>query len=273
MVTAAMVKKLREKTGAGIMVAKKALTENGGDIDASIDWLRAKGMAAAAKKSGRATAEGLVVARVGEGEGVIVEVNSETDFVARNSDFVDFVEKVAEVALTVDDLDALNSARFGSSTVADALTEMIARLGENLVIRRMERISGSSIASYIHNSVRPGVGRIGVLVALDGSDNALGRQVAMHVAGMRPVSISEDDMPSDQVERERQVLASKAEDTGKPDFVVKKIIEGGLRKFFAESTLINQKFVLNPDVTVGAALRESGSEVTGFHRFEVGEGM
>ena len=270
-VSAAMVKELRNMTGAGIMDAKKALVESGGEIDAAIDWLRTKGIAKAARKSGRATGEGQICVLVANGAGVAVEVNSETDFVARNKEFCSFARQVAAVAITVDDVQELMAADLGEGTVADALAAQIAALGENMAIRRMRKAEGASVASYVHNQTENGIGKIGALVSLEGEDNGIGRQIAMHVAATNPISLSEEDAPADRVTRERQVLAEIAKSTGKPEAILQKIVDGGMRKFFATETLLNQKFVINPDVTVGQAAKDAGVTIKGFVFMKVGD--
>ncbi len=272
-ITAGMVKELREMTGVGMMDAKKALTEVSGDMSAAVDLLRTKGLAKAAKKSGRTAAEGLVGIAIDGGTGVAVEVNSETDFVAKNPEFQAMVAAIAQAALKVDDLDALLKADLGGKSVADTVTEKIATIGENMAVRRMARVSGEKVAAYVHNAVADGLGRIGVLVALKGGDEAIGKQVAMHVAATNPASLSEADLDQAVVEREKQVLAAQARESGKPEAVIEKMIVGRLNKFYEEVTLLKQKFVINPDVTVGAAASDAGAEVTGFARLAVGEGI
>ena len=271
-ISAAMVKELRTMTGAGIMDAKKALVETGGEIEAAVDWLRAKGIAKAAKKSGRATGEGQIGVGVDGGAGALVEVNSETDFVARNSTFCEFVRQVARSAVASENLESLLSAALGEQSVADALSAQIAALGENMTISRMKRITGENLASYVHNQTEPGVGKIGVLVAFDGKDNGIGRQVAMHVAATNPISLSEHDAPAERIDRERQVLAEIAKSTGKPPAIIEKIVDGGMRKFFQTETLLNQKFVINPEQTVKQAADEAGVTIRGFAFMKVGEG-
>jgi len=272
-ITAAMVKELRDVSGAGMMDAKKALTETEGDMEAAIDWLRAKGLAKAAKKSGRTTAEGLVGVAVKGGVGVAVEVNSETDFVARNSDFQAIVRAIAEVATGVSDLEALKGAKLGEQTVEEAVTEKISTIGENLHLRRMVAVEGDTVASYVHNAVAENLGKIGVLVALKGVDNGIGKQIAMHVAATAPQSLSEADLDPAVIEREKAVLSEQARESGKPEAVIEKMIVGRMAKFFEEVTLLNQKFVINPDVTVGQAARDAGVEVIAFARLAVGEGV
>ena len=272
-ITAAMVKELRDSTGAGMMDAKKALTETGGNMDEAVDWLRTKGLAKAAKKSGRTAAEGLVAVHVDGGNGVAVEVNSETDFVAKNSEFQEMVGKIAYAAEGVDDVEALLAADLGGKSVADTLTDKIATIGENMSVRRMAKLSGDTVVSYVHNAATNGMGKIGVLVALSGGDETIGKQVAMHIAAVNPAALSEADMDPAVVEKEKQVQMDIARESGKPEQVIEKMIEGRMKKFVAESTLLNQAFVVNPDLTVEAAAKEAGATITGFVRLEVGEGI
>ncbi|WP_372802067.1 translation elongation factor Ts [Paracoccus seriniphilus] len=276
-ITAAMVKELREKTGAGMMDAKKALTENEGNMEAAVDWLRTKGLAKAAKKSGRVAAEGLVGVSVTDGKGVAVELNSETDFVAKNADFQQLVRDIADVALTTgDDIEVLKATNLNGRPVADVLTDAIARIGENMTLRRMHVLEGSTIVSYVHNAAAEGMGKIGVLVALNGPEDKakeIGRQIAMHIAATNPASLSAEDLDPALVEREKTVLTEQARESGKPDAVIEKMIEGRMKKFFEEVTLLGQKFVVNPDVTVADAAKEAGVEVTGYARVAVGEGI
>lgn len=272
-ITAALVKELRDVSGAGMMDAKKALTENNGDMDAAIDWLRTKGLATAAKKSNRTAAEGLVAVDVSDGTGVVIEVNSETDFVAKNQDFQNMVGSFAKCALSVSDLDSLNGTLIADKKVSEILTDKIATVGENMSLRRMAKLSGDTVASYIHNSVAPGMGKIGVLVALKGDNSDFAKQVAMHVAATNPASLSENDLSSDILSREKSILTEQARESGKPEQVIEKMIEGRLKKFLADVTLLGQNFVINPDLTVGKAAAEVGVEILGFLRFEVGEGI
>lgn len=272
-ITASMVKELRDTTGAGMMDAKKALTETDGDMEAAIDWLRTKGLATAAKKSGRTAAEGLVAVVVKDGKGVAVEVNSETDFVAKNGDFQAMVGKFADAALNVADVEALKAADLGGKTGEQTLTEAIATIGENMSLRRMASVEGETVVSYVHNAVTPGMGKIGVLVAMTGGDEAFGKQVAMHIAATNPASLSEDDLDPAVVEKEKTVQMDIARESGKPEAVIEKMIVGRMKKFMAEVTLVNQQFVVNPDLTVGKAAEEAGATITGFVRLEVGEGI
>lgn len=272
-ITAAQVKELREMTGAGMMDAKKALTENNGDMEAATDWLRTKGLAKAAKKSGRTAAEGLVAVTVAGGKGVAVEVNSETDFVAKNAEFQAMVKSIAEAATGVADVEALKAADIGGKSVEAVLTDKIATIGENMTLRRMESIEGETVVTYIHNAVTDGMGKIGVLVAMTGGDEAFGRQVAMHIAAANPAALNEDALDSAFVEKERQIQIDIARESGKPEQVIEKMIEGRMKKFLAENTLLGQAFVVNPDLTVEAAAKEAGATITGYIRMEVGEGI
>ena len=272
-ITAALVKELRDMTGAGMMDAKKALTETDGDMEAAVDWLRTKGLAKAAKKSGRTAAEGLVAVVVEGNTGVAVEVNSETDFVAKNAEFQTMVSNIANAALGVSDVEALTAADLGGKSVADTITDKIATIGENMSVRRMAKIEGETVVTYVHNAATDGMGKIGVLVAMTGGDEALGKQVAMHIAAVNPAALSEAELDPAVVEKEKQVQMDIARESGKPEQVIEKMIIGRMKKFMAEVTLLNQQFVVNPDLTVGAAAAEAGAEITGFVRLEVGEGI
>jgi len=273
-ITASQVKELREMTGAGMMDAKKALTETDGDMEAAIDWLRTKGLAKAAKKSGRTAAEGLVAVSVEGGKGVAVEVNSETDFVAKNAEFQEMVTAIANAAMSVGTVDELAATKLASGkTVADTITDKIATIGENMSLRRLAGVEGAQVVSYVHNAAAPGMGQIGVLVALSGENEAFGKQVAMHIAAANPASLSEADLDPAVVERERQVQIDIAKESGKPDNVIEKMIVGRMKKFLAEVTLVNQAFVIDPDKTVAQAATEAGVEITGYVRLEVGEGI
>jgi elongation factor Ts len=272
-ITAAMVKELRESTGAGMMDAKKALTETDGDMEAAVDWLRTKGLAKAAKKSGRTAAEGLVAVAVEGGKGVAVEVNSETDFVAKNGEFQSMVSGIAQTALGTSDIDALKATDMGGKPVETVVTDAIAKIGENMTLRRMASVEGATVVSYVHNAAADGMGKIGVLVALNGDNAAVGRQVAMHIAATNPAALDEASLDGAVVEKEKQVQIDIARESGKPEAVIEKMIEGRMKKFMAEITLVNQAFVINPDLTVGAAAKEAGVEITGFVRLEVGEGI
>jgi len=279
-ITAAMVKELRDTTGAGMMDAKKALTENDGNMEAAVDWLRTKGLAKAAKKADRIAAEGLVGVAVEGNKGVAVEVNSETDFVAKNADFQALVSGVTATALSVSDVDALNAATMDGKTVNDAMTAAIAKIGEKLSLRRMATIEGDTVAAYVHNAAADGLGKIGVLVALKGADNGIGKQLAMHIAATSPMSLGEADLDPAIVEREREVQTQKALEENataskpKPDAVIQNnIIPGRMKKFLEEVTLLGQKFVINPDITVEQAAKDAGVEIISFIRMGVGEGI
>lgn len=272
-ITAQMVKELRETTGAGMMDAKKALTETNGDMEAAVDWLRTKGLAQAAKKSGRIAAEGLVGVAVSGGTGVAVEVNSETDFVGKNEEFQQMVRAFTQAALTVSDVEALKAAEVNGKPVSEVLTDAIAKIGENMTLRRMVRVEGDQVVSYIHNAAAEGLGKIGVLVAIKGDNAAFGRQVAMHVAATSPASLSAADLDPALVDREKAVLTEQARESGKPEAVIEKMITGRMQKFLEEVTLLGQKFVINPDVTVAQAAKDAGVEITGFARVAVGEGI
>ena len=272
-ITASMVKELRDSTGAGMMDAKKALTETSGDMEAAVDWLRTKGLAKAAKKSGRTAAEGLIGTYVSNSIGVMIEVNSETDFVSKNSEFQEMVSDFSKAALNCSGLEELKEFNIDGANVSETLTNKIATIGENMTLRRMSKIEGKSVASYVHNSVADGLGKIGVLVSLNGPDNGIGKQIARHVAAANPASLSVDDLDPKIIEREKQVLSEQARESGKPEAVIEKMISGRMNKFFEEVTLLKQKFVMNPDITVAQAAEEAGVSVLGFYRLEVGEGI
>lgn len=272
-ITAALVKELRDSTGAGMMDAKKALTENDGDMEAAVDWLRTKGLAKAAKKSGRTAAEGLVAVAVSGGKGVAVEVNSETDFVAKNADFQKMVGGIAQVALNVADVDALKAADMDGKSVEQTVTDAVAIIGENMGVRRMASVEGASVVTYVHNAAATDMGNIGVLVALSGENEAFGRQVAMHIAATNPAALTEADLDQAVVDKEKQVQMDIARESGKPEAVIEKMIIGRMKKYMSEVTLVNQSFVVNPDVTVGEAAKEAGVEITGYVRLEKGEGI
>ena len=268
-----MVKELRETTGAGMMDAKKALTETNGDFEAAIDWLRTKGLAKAAKKSSRVAAEGLVAVAISDGKGVAVEVNSETDFVAKNSDFQEMVKAIANAALDVSNTDQLAEASINGKKVSDTLTDNIAKIGENMTLRRMEAIEAERVVAYVHNSAAQDMGQIGVLVAINGENTEFARQVAMHVAAANPQALSSAELEQSVVEREKNILTEQARESGKPEQVIEKMIQGRMKKFLAEVTLLGQDFVINPDLTVEAAAREAGVEIVSYVRMAVGEGI
>ncbi|MGH6673254.1 MAG: translation elongation factor Ts [Xanthobacteraceae bacterium] len=286
-ITASMVKDLREKTGAGMMDCKGALTETGGDIEAAVDWLRKKGLSKAAKKADRVAAEGLVGSALNAGKGVLVEVNSETDFVARNELFQGLVKMIANVALDVGaDVQKILAARIGDRTTADAVAETIAKIGENMTLRRAAELSVGQgvVANYLHNSPGEGLGRIGVIVALESAGKteelkAIGRQVAMHVASANPQAVEPAGLSAVAIERERNVLAEKAKASGKPANVVDKIVESGLKTFYKEVCLLDQPFIFDDKKSVAQALKEAEGKVGapikigGFVRLVLGEGV
>ena len=279
-VTAQMVKELRDSTGAGMMDAKKALVETNGDMEAAVDWLRTKGLAKAAKKADRVAAEGLVGVAVSGGRGVAIEINSETDFVAKNADFQKLVRGVTSVAVRVADVEALKAADLDGQPVQTVIQEAVATIGENLNLRRMASVEGDHVAHYVHNSAADGMGRIGVLVAVQGTDAGFAKQVAMHIAATNPLALSEADLDPVVVERELAVQTSKALEENaasakpKPDAVIQNnIIPGRMKKFLEENTLLGQKFVMNPDITVGEAAKQAGVTISGFVRLGVGEGI
>ena len=279
-VTAQMVKELRDSTGAGMMDAKKALVETEGNMEAAVDWLRTKGLAKAAKKADRVAAEGLVGVAVEGTRGVAVEVNSETDVVAKNGDFQHLVRGITQTALRCADVEALRAADLNGVPVATAIAETVAVIGENMTLRRMESVEGDHVASYVHNAAADGMGRIGVLVAVKGTDNGIAKQIAMHVAATNPMALSEADLDPAVVERELAVQTQKAMEENavsakpKPDAVLQNnIIPGRMRKFIAESTLMGQMFVMNPEITVAQAAKDAGVEVIAFVRMAVGEGI
>ena len=272
-ITAAMVKELREKSGAGMMDAKKALTENDGDLEVSMDWLRTKGLAKAAKKSSRTAAEGLVAVAVSGGKGVAVEVNSETDFVGKNADFQAMVSKIADAALGAGSVEALATTDVDGKPVSELITDAIAKIGENMSLRRMSTVSADCVVSYVHNSVADGMGKIGVLVGMSAGNESFGKQVAMHIAAAHPTALNEASLDPVVVEKEKQVQMDIARESGKPEAVIEKMIVGRMKKFMAESTLIGQAFVVNPDLTVAQAAEEAGVQITDFVRLEVGEGI
>jgi elongation factor Ts len=288
-ISAAMVKDLREQTGAGMMDCKAALTETSGDIEAAVDWLRKKGLSKAAKKAGRVAAEGLVAVLVQGNKSVAVEVNSETDFVARNPEFQDLVSGIAEVALTVGtDVEAIKAAAFaGEGTVADKISATVAKIGEHMSLRRAQTLSvgQGSLSTYVHNPVVPNKGRIGVIVALESTGgNAeklaeLGRQIAMHVASSNPIAVDAAGIDAATVEREKSILADKYREQGKPEAAIAKIVESGIKTYFKEVTLLEQPFIFEPSKSVGQAIKESEGaaggpiKVAGFIRYALGEGI
>lgn len=288
-ITASLVKELREKTGAGMMDCKKALNETQGDLEGAVDWLRKKGLAAAAKKSGRVAAEGLVAVATAGTKGAVVEVNAETDFVARNDKFQAFAAKSAELALaTGGDVEALKAAAYPgtSHTAQDELTSLIATVGENMNLRRSVTLSVSAgvVVSYVHSAIAPGLGKIGVLVALESTGDAakladLGKQIAMHIAAARPDALDIADVDSSSLERERNVLAEQARASGKPEAIIEKMVEGRVRKYYEEVCLLEQTYVIDGETKVRTVVENAAKDigapvkVTAFTRFALGEGI
>jgi elongation factor Ts len=287
-ISAALVKQLREMTGAGLMDCKKALTENNGDLEAAADWLRAKGILKAAKKADRVAAEGLVGLVVSGTSAAVVEVNSETDFVARNPEFQQAVRVIADTALKNggDPEKTLHAAAPAGGTVGEMLVGLVAKIGENMTLRRAAALSVSDgvVAPYVHNTAADGMGKIGVLVALESTGDKsrlmdLGRKVAMHVASAKPLAATTAELDPKVVEKEKQILTEQAKESGKPANVIEKMVEGRIRKFYQESVLVEQAFVMDPDVTVGGFIEKHAKEfgvpvkLKGFVRYEVGEGI
>jgi len=287
-VTAGMVKELRDKTGAGMMDCKSALTETSGDLEAAVDWLRAKGLSKAAKKAGRVAAEGLIGVATAKDRAVMVEVNSETDFVARNAEFQKLVAGVAQAALGTDgSLAAVNAAKMpDGAKVEDAIKAAVATIGENMTLRRAAMISvpSGSVATYVHGAVAPGLGKIGVIVGFKSAGDAnklaaIGRQVAMHVAAANPLAVRVEELDRDVVARERGVYAEQARESGKPEAIIEKMVEGRIRKFYEEVVLLSQAFVVDTEKTVAQALKAAEAdvggpiEVTKFEVFRLGEGV
>lgn len=287
-ITASLVKDLRQKTGAGMMDCKKALTEVDGDLEQAVDWLRKQGLAAAAKKAGRVAAEGLVAVAVSGAKGVAVEVNAETDFVARNDDFQALARNIADVALAVgNDVDAIGAADYpNGGTVAGAITELVARIGENMSLRRAAsvEVGAGIVSSYIHGAINPGLGRIGVLIGLESSGDKsklaeFGHQLSMHIAAANPQCVAIENVDAAELEREREVLADQARASGKPEEIVQKMVDGRLRKYYEEIVLLEQVFVVDGETKISKVLENAATEVgapvtvSGFVRFALGEGI
>ena len=286
-ITAALVKELREVSGAGMMDCKKALAENGGNLEQAVDWLRKKGLAAAAKKAGRVAAEGLVAVVSGDNKGVLLEVNSETDFVARNDQFQGFVSGVAQQALNAGDLEVLKNAKLSDGqTVAEKLTHLVATIGENMNLRRMSTVSVKDgvVATYMHNATVPNMGKIGVLVGLESTGDkaklaALGKQIAMHVAAANPSALDIKSVSQAELDRERAILSEQARASGKPEEIIAKMVEGRLRKYYEDVVLLEQLYVIDGESRVKQVVEKAAKEigapiaVTGFARMALGEGI
>ncbi len=271
-ITAALVKELRERTGAGMMECKKALVETDGDIETAIDNMRKSGQAKAAKKAGRIAAEGIIVAKTSDDgkEGIILEVNSETDFVSRDENFLAFANEVSDLALAnkVTDIESLMALTTASgTTVADARETLVAKIGENIQLRRIEYVAGDLISTYIHG------GRIGVVVSLEGGNDELARDIAMHVAASAPEVISPDDVPAELLEKEKEIFTAQARESGKPDNIIEKMIEGRMKKYVGEVSLEGQPFIKDPSMKIEKLLKDNEAKVVKFYRFEVGEGI
>ncbi len=272
-ITAAMVQELRAKSGAGMMDAKKALVESEGDMEIAIDWLRTKGLAKAAKKSDRTAAEGLVCVKVGNGQASAIEVNSETDFVAKNAEFQELVELIAAKSLDCSSLSELMNSTSENESLQDLVTDKIAKIGEHMAVRRLDKLIGSNLYTYVHNAVKSSMGKIGVIVSLSQDNADFGKKVAMHIAAANPTSVSEKDLDIDIINKEKKILFDQAKESGKPENIIENMVNGRIKKYFEEVTLVNQKFVLNPDLTVKQASEQEGVEVLSFIRLEVGEGI
>ncbi|OYV32447.1 MAG: translation elongation factor Ts [Rhodospirillales bacterium 20-64-7] len=281
-ITAALVKDLRETSGAGMMDCKKALVESDGDMQGAIDWLRKKGLSAAAKKSGRVASEGLVGIALSAGKGAMVEINAETDFVARNEAFQAFVETAAKIALTTgEDVEALKAAPYPGSerNVADELVHLVATIGENMTVRRVAviNIPGGVVAGYVHGALKPGLGKIGVLVGLSGNANeaieSLGRQIGMHVAATRPDALSIAEVDPAALEREKAVLSEQARASGKPEAIIEKMMAGRIAKYYEDVVLLEQTWVIDGESKVKAVVETAGAKIERFVRFHLGEGI
>lgn len=287
-ITAKMVKELRDSTSAGMMDCKKALNETDGDMEAAVDWLRKKGLSSAAKKSGRAAAEGLVGVATSGTTGVVVELNAETDFVGRNEQFQDFLEKLVQLALNenISDIEALKAATLDGKAVSEQLIDLIATIGENMELRRMQRVSVENgiVASYMHNAQKAGLGKIGVLVGLESTGDtakleALGKQLAMHVAAARPEALDIDGVDASSLERERSILEEQARASGKPEDIIEKMMVGRIRKYYDQVVLLEQTYVIDGETKVSKVVENAAGDVgadvklTGYVRFELGEGV
>ena len=274
MISALLVKELREKSGAGMMDAKKALLETDGDLEAAQDWLRTKGLLKAEKKSSRVAADGLVGVRVHENEGMMIELNSETDFVATNKEFTDLVDLILDQGFGITDKDKLLNKSVSGKNIQEIINNKIATIGENISLRRVISIKGSNIYSYLHNSVSKDCGKIGVLVSLEGNkDEDFGKKLAMHIAATSPLAMSENDLDADLVDREKKIISEQLISEGKPADIAEKILSGKLKKFYEENTLLNQKFVMDPDSSISQVLEKNNQVLINFVRFKVGEGI
>lgn len=275
-ISANAIKELRELTSAGMMDCKKALEETKGDFEAAKDWLRAKGLAKAAKKASRVAAEGLIAVATSGSKAVVIELNSETDFVAKNEEFQNLARNIAQAAINTDgSLEAVKNAKLGNSTVEASITDAIAKIGENLNLRRVKLIDAKDgkVCTYIHSAQADGLGKIGVIVALKGGDENLGKQIAMHIAATKPEALSVETLDKALVERERKIAAEKARESGKPENIIEKMVDGAIRKYYEQAVLPEQAFVMNPDKKVKDILAEAKATLVDFVQFTIGEGI
>jgi len=272
-ITAKMVKDLRDITGVGMMDAKKALTESNGDFDSASDWLRQKGLAKAQKKSGRIAAEGLIGIKIIDDSAILIEANCETDFVARNEEFQDMINNILNNAIGKNTLNEILSSTINERTVNEFLVEKVASIGEKISLRRMKIISGKYIGFYIHNSASDNLGKIGVAVSLSEYNETLAKQIAMHIAASNPLALSEEHLSDELIKKEQKLFSEQARESGKPEDVIENMVKGKLKKFISEVTLLNQKFVIDPDITIKEILEKNNNSILDYIRFEVGEGI
>ncbi len=272
-ITAKMVKELRDITGVGMMDAKKALTESNGDFDSASDWLRQKGLAKAQKKSGRIAAEGLIGIKLSNDSAILIEANCETDFVARNEEFQDMINHILDNAIGKTSLNEILSSTINNRTIDEFLVEKVASIGEKISLRRMQVLNGEYIGFYIHNSTSDYLGKIGVAVSLSSNNESLAKQIAMHVAASNPLALSEDRIPDELIEKEKKLFFEQAKESGKPENVIENMVNGKLKKFINEVTLLNQNFVIDPDMTIKEILEKNNNSILDYVRFEVGEGI
>ena len=272
-ITAKMVKDLRDITGVGMMDAKKALTESNGDFDSASDWLRQKGLAKAQKKSGRIAAEGLIGIKIIDDSAILIEANCETDFVARNEEFQDMINNILNNAIGKNTLNEILSSTINERTVNEFLVEKVASIGEKISLRRMKIINGKYIGFYIHNSASDNLGKIGVAVSLSEYNETLAKQIAMHIAASNPLALSEEHLSDELIKKEQKLFSEQARESGKPEDVIENMVKGKLKKFISEVTLLNQKFVIDPDITIKKILEKNNNSILDYIRFEVGEGI
>ncbi len=273
MITAKMVKDLRDTTGVGMMDAKKALTESNGDFESASDWLRQKGLAKAQKKSGRIAAEGLIGIKLSNDSAILIEANCETDFVARNEEFQNMINIILDNAIGKKTLNEILSSKINNRTVDEFLIEKVASIGEKISLRRMQIINGKYIGFYIHNSASNNLGKIGVAVSLSQKNEALAKQIAMHIAASNPIALSEEYLPEELIKKEQKLFSEQARESGKPENVIENMVKGKLNKFINEVTLLNQNFVIDPDISIKEILKKNDNSILDYVRFEVGEGI